>query len=85
VFSVSDFEQDIMVAKLKEIIRINKAKCLPIKVFFQIRRFAKRALKDQYCGNDKFYFYYPVLRAAFAGPFRALFCRKKPLSTPPQN
>jgi len=56
MFSVSDFEQDIMDAKLKEIIRINKAKCLPIKVFFQIRTPVKRGLKDQYCGNELLYF-----------------------------
>jgi len=47
-----------MGAKLKEIIRINKAKCLPIKVFFQICTFVKRALKDQYCGNGMLYFPY---------------------------
>jgi len=56
MFSVSDFEQDIMGAKLKEIIRINKAKCLPIKVFFQICTIVKRGLKDQYCGNACLYF-----------------------------
>ena len=53
---MSDFVQDIMGAKLKEIIRINKAKCLPIKVFFHICTFVKRALKGQYCGNGMLYF-----------------------------
>ncbi len=47
-----------MGAKLKEIIRINKAKYLPIKVFFHIHPDCKRASKDEYCGQARLYFHY---------------------------
>jgi len=50
---------------------------LPIKVFFQIRRFVKRGLKDQYCGNGKLYFTKWAIPAAFTWLNPAPFCPQK--------
>jgi len=61
-----------MVAKLKEIIRINKAKCLPIKVFF-IRPAVKRASKHEYCEKTALYFQSRASSAAIRNALMQFF------------